>query len=244
MSFFIDIFNNFLYKPLFNALVLLYEYLPGHSFGLSLIVLTLLIRVALYPLVVKSIKSQKILNELQPKLREIQQKYKGNKEKQSRAMMEFYKKEKINPLGGCLPTLIQFPILITLYYVFRNSLNPEQMINLYSWVPFPGTVSSSFFGLVDLAKPSVLLAILAGVVQFIQMKMIFPKKSKQASQKGGAMDKFSNMMQKQMLYVFPFFAFIILLKIPSAIALYWIVTALFSAFQQYLIYKPKPKLSS
>ena len=115
-----NIFNVVLYRPLFNFLVLIYNYLPGHDFGLAIIVLTLVIRLVLYPSSIKSSKSQKALSELQPKIQELKEKHKGDKEKQARATMELYKKEKINPFGGCLPTLIQFPFLIALFLIFKN----------------------------------------------------------------------------------------------------------------------------
>ncbi|PIX88058.1 MAG: hypothetical protein COZ30_01955, partial [Candidatus Nealsonbacteria bacterium CG_4_10_14_3_um_filter_36_16] len=99
MDIFINLFKVILYQPLFNALVLLYQYLPGHDFGVAVIVLTILIRLILYPLMVQSIKSQKVLSELQPKIQEIQQKYKGDKEKQAKETMGLYQREKINPFG-------------------------------------------------------------------------------------------------------------------------------------------------
>ena len=236
MDFFINAFNLILYQPLFNALVLLYEYLPGHDFGVAVIVLTVIIRIVLYPLMVKSIKSQKILSELQPKIQEIQNKYKNNKERQTKEMMELYQKEKINPFGGCLPLLLQLPILIALYRVFWQGLQPEAMSLLYSFIPNPGTIDSTFLGLINLAAPSLLLAFLAGITQFFQSKMLMPKTKR--IKEGGQMAQFSNMMQKQMLYFFPIFTVFILWKLPAAIGLYWIITSLFSILQQYLIYSP------
>jgi len=239
MGLLINIFNTILYQPFFNALVLLYEHLPGHDFGLSVIALTVIIRLLLYPLMVQSIKSQKSLSELQPKIQEIQSKYKDDKEKQARATMELYQKEKINPFGGCLPLLIQLPILIALYQVFWKGLQPGAMANLYNFVPHPGVVDPTFLGVTNLAQASLILAILAGILQFFQTKMITPETPK--SKKGeGQMAQFSGMMQKQMLYFFPIFTVFILWKLPAAIGLYWIVTALFSIFQQYLVFK-RPK---
>ncbi len=124
------IFHAILYQPLFNALVLLYQYFPGHDFGIAVIILTVLIRILLYPLMFQSIKSQKILAELQPKIQEIQNKYKNDKEKQTKATMELYQKEKINPFGGCLPLLIQLPILIALFQVFSKGLLPESKFHM------------------------------------------------------------------------------------------------------------------
>ena len=229
---FINTFNIAIYQPLFNALVLLYQYIPGHDFGITIIVLTILIKLVLYPLGVKGIKSQKSLSSLQPKMKEIKEKFKNDKEQQSKAMMELYKKEKINPLSGCLPLLIQLPILIGLFQVFWRGFGQEQLRFLYSFVLNPEVINTSFLGIMDLASPSAVLAILTGVFQFVQTKMVSPSKQKTA--KKGAPD-FSQMMQKQMLYFFPLFTVFILWKMPAALALYWLTTTLFTILQQYLI---------
>ena len=236
MDLLINAFNVILYQPLFNALILLYEHLPGHDFGVAVIALTVIIRLLFYPLMVQSIKSQKSLSELQPKIQEIQSKYKNDKEKQARATMELYQKEKINPFGGCLPLLAQLPILIALYRVFWKGFQPEAMDMLYSFVPHPGIIDPTFLGIINLGEASLVLAVLAGITQFFQTRMITPKTQK--SKKGeGQMAQFSGMMQKQMLYFFPIFTVFILWKLPAAIGLYWIITALFSILQQYLIFK-------
>ena len=234
-------------------MIFLYEYIPGKDFGIAIIVLTVLIRLILYPSFVKAIKSQKILSELQPRIKEIQKKYKEDREKQGREIMELFKKEKINPLSGFLPILIQLPIIIALYRVFYTELGVEQLsANLYAFMPSIEAVQTSFLGIIDLSKSCVLtidgaqeflwanivLVILVGIVQFIQMKMVMPKIAKQKDS-DDKMAKMSNMMQKQMLYVFPIFAVVILFRIPSAIGLYWLVSALFSILQQHLIYSKK-----
>jgi len=245
MGLLISIFNTILYQPLLNALVLLYEHIPGHDFGLAVIVLTIIIRLILYPLMVQSIKSQKVLSELQPKIQEIQQKYKNDKEKQAKETMGLYQKEKINPFGGCLPLLIQLPILIALYQVFWKGFQPEAMINLYNFVSHPGIIDPTFLGVINLAQASLILAVLAGILQFFQTKMITPHQQVgrgQVPKKKEQMSQFSDMMQKQMLYFFPIFTVFILWKLPAAIGLYWIVTALFSIFQQHLIFKQPKKV--
>jgi len=237
MELLINIFNTLLYKPLFNALVLLYQYIPGQDFGVAIIILTILIRIVFYPLMVKSIQAQKILSEVQPKIQEIQQKFKNDKERQSKEMVALYQKEKINPFGGCLPLLIQLPILIALYQVFLKGLSPESLESaLYSFVSYPGTINLIFLGIVNLAKPSLILALIAGFFQFLQSKMSMPKK-----ERGLKTPDFSQMMQKQMLYFFPILTVFILLKLPSALGLYWFLSTLFAIFQQYLITKKTKK---
>lgn len=232
-----NLFNVLLYQPLFNALVILYVYLPGHDFGVAVIVLTLLIRFALYPLMAQSIRSQKTLSELQPKIQEIQKKYKDNKQEQGRAMMELYQREKFNPFSGCLPLLVQLPILWALYRVFWKGFDPDHFDFIYSFLPHPDSINQTFFGLVDLSAPNIVFAVLAGILQFVQSKMILPKSKNQSSGQD-QMSQMSNMMQKQMVFMMPLFTVFILWKLPSAIGLYWITTTLFSIVQQYLIYKP------
>jgi len=242
MNFLIDAFNTILYRPLFNALVIFYQLIPGHDFGVAVILLTILTRLIIYPFMAQSLRSQKVLTDLQPKIQEIQDKYKDDKEKQAQAMMETYRKEKINPFGGFLPLLIQIPILIALYQVFWKGLRPEEMANLYSFVSQPRIINPNFFGLINLAESSLILALIAAIFQFFQTKMLTlyqPVGLGKTPKKTDQMTQFSNLFQKQMLYFFPIFTVLILWKLPAAIALYWITTSLFSLVQQYLIFKPR-----
>jgi len=231
------IFNTILYQPLLNALILLYSYLPGHDFGIAILALTCIIRILLFPSTLKSIKAQRALQAIQPKIKEIQDKYKGSKDQQAKAMMELYKEEKISPLSGCLPMLLQLPILIALFLVFRDlagNLGSIDKSLFYSFVPYSGEINIMFLGRLNLTEPSSILAFLAGISQFFQMKMINPQKSS-----SGKKSDFSQVMQKQMLYMFPLFTVLILWKLPSAIGIYWLTTSLFSVGQQYLASRSK-----
>lgn len=232
-SFLANIFDIFLYRPLFNSLVLIYNYLPWHDFGLAIIILTAVIRLILYPLSVKSLNSQRVLQKLQPKLQEIQKKHKNDKEKQAKETLELYKKEKVNPFSGLFLALIQLPILIALYNVFWRGLKSGELNNLYSFVLNPVNINPSFLNLVDLSKPNLIFAFLAGIVQFFQTKMLMP-----VSNKGEAKENMmASIMQKQMTYFFPVITVIILFNLPSALGLYWIASGLFSIAQQYFIFK-------
>jgi len=230
-NFFIQIFNTIFYRPLLNLLILFYFFVG--DFGVAIILLTVLVRILFYPLTAKSIKSQKTLEGFQEKIKEIQAKYREDKERQAREMMELYRREKINPFSGFLPLLIQFPILIALYQVFRKGLISEEMTNLYSFIPQPGQINPFFFKFLDLTKPSLIFALLAGIFQFLQTKMTLPKAKKTKTQ----LEQFSNLIQKQTLYFIPVFTVLLLWKLPTAISLYWLVTTIFSIVQQYLILK-------
>jgi len=243
MNFIIEIFQTILYRPLFNALVIFYQLIPGHDFGVAVILLTILTNLIIYPFRAQSFRSQKVLTNLQPKIQELQAQYKDDKERQTKELISLYRKEKINPLGGLLPLLIQLPILIALYQVFWKGLRPESITNLYSFVSQPGVINPIFLGLINLGQASLILAVLAGVTQFFQSKTIIsqtlPQNKFEAGQakKPDQMSQFSNIFQKEMLYFFPVFTVFILWKLPAAIALYWITTSLFSLVQQYFIFK-------
>lgn len=237
----VSFYNTVLYQPLFNALILLYEYFPGHDFGLAVVVLTLTIRFILHPSSVQAIKSQEAMSRLQPKIKELQEKYKDNKEQQAKELMDLYQKEKINPFSGCLPLLIQLPILIALYQVFLQGFSNGQFHFLYSFVPSPGVIDPTFLGILNLAEPAKILAVLAGVTQYFQSKMMIAKHpaGKNEKKKGNDM---AQMMQTQMVYFLPLFTVFILWNWPAAVGLYWITTSVFSIAQQYFVLKSRPQL--
>jgi YidC/Oxa1 family membrane protein insertase len=225
-------FNEALYRPIFNLLVWTYNVIHGHDLGVAIILVTVFLRVILYPPSHKALKSQKALQDLQPKIKEIQAKYK-EKEARAKAMMEFYKEHHVNPLSGCLPLLIQLPILFALYKVFLTGLNHKSLEALYPFISTPETLDPTFLGMVNLQDPSRILAILAGVSQFLQGKSMYA----QRAQTGASSSDFSNMMSKQMIYMMPLFMVFIAWKLPAGLALYWVVTTLFSLGQQMVINK-------
>ncbi len=230
MSEIIHLFNIILYQPLLNILVLFYKYC--HDFGIAILVLTILIKILLSPLTLKTLKAQKALQQLQPKLKEIQRKYKNDLEGQKRAMIELYQKEKINPFSGCFPMLLQLPILIALYQLFRKGLGPDQFSLLYNFILPPENISLTFLGIINLAQPSLFLAVLAGIVQFIQTRSSLAGQDN--FQKDPKSLKTSQLMQKQLSYFFPIFTVLILLRLPAAVALYWLTVSAISIIQQKL----------
>jgi YidC/Oxa1 family membrane protein insertase len=238
------LYTDIIYRPLLNLLVFFYNIIPGHDIGVVIIVVTLLIRLALAPSFHKSLTSQKAMNDLQPKLNELREKYKNDKEGQAKAMMQLYKDHKINPLASCLPLLIQLPILISLYQVFRIALGGNTITGLYSFVKVPGHINPTFLGLVNLSKigwstqgyywPAIVLGIMAGMAQFWQSKLMMPKASAQQ-------DATMRAMSLQTTYVLPVLSVIIAIRLPAGLPLYWVVTTLFAVGQQYYILKKKPK---
>lgn len=240
MEFFSTIYQLFLYQPIFNALILFSQILPGKDFGLAVISLTLAVRLVSYPLSLQAIIAQKKITEFQSKIKEVKAKFK-NKDEQTRAMLELARKEKINPFASFLPLLIQFPILIVLYQIFSRGLHEEQLSVLYPFIPQPENLSPSFFGLIDLNAESVPLAILAGVLQFIQFKQTIPAKARLRQEKAD----FASAFQAQISYVFPVFLGWFASKLPAAFALYLVSTTVFSIGQYWFtLRKERPKKTS
>lgn len=227
-----------LYIPLYNALIFLVWLVPGHGVGWAIIILTIIIRLLLLPSSAKTVKIQKKMQEMQPELEKIKEQYKDDKQAQAKATMQFYQTHKINPLGGCLPLLVQLPILYVLYYVFRVGLDQSRYGLLYSFVPRPESINAIFFGM-DLNQPNLYLAILAGVLQFFLSKQMMAKQTKPALKAGG--NDFSSNLQNifgsQMTYIFPVITIFIALKLPSALAIYWSMTTAFMILQQWWIYR-------
>lgn len=230
-------FQTILYQPLFNALVGLYNLIPGTDIGLAIIALTIIIKTVLYPLMNSSIKAQKSLQELQPKLNELKQRYGSNKEEMTKRTLELYKTHKVNPLSSCLPVLLQLPILLALYYVLRDGLNTTDFSKLYSFVANPGSLDAMMFGLVNLAKPNIVLALLSGAAQFWQSKMLIAKRPPAAAGAGGKDEDFAAIMNKQMTYVFPVVTVIVGFQLPGGLTLYWLVSTVLTAFQQLVVFR-------
>lgn len=234
-------FNTILIEPLVNALFFVYGIIPGHDFGLAIIIFTILIRLILWPLASKQLHSQKKMQSLQGDISKIRIKAAGDKQKEQAMLMELYKEKEVNPFSACLPALLQFPILIAMFVVFQKStgnINDIQAI-LYGPVknlPYiqsliNGSVQfdASLFGLINMAKPSYLLAILAGITQFLQVKMITPRKQKTDTKDPQAQ------MTSFMNYTFPALTVFIAWTLPAALPLYWISTNMVAIFQQWLI---------
>ncbi len=227
------------YQPLFNLLVWIYNVLPTHDLGWAIIILTLLIRLILYPLGQKSIKSQKSLQTIQPKIDALKEQFGSDKEGLGKAMMQLYKDEGINPLSSCLPLLIQFPFLIALYTVFQSGLKSESFDLLYPFVLNPGQLNHIAFGFFDLTVRSIPLAIAAGLAQFWQTRMLMGQRADQPKPKNP--NDISAMMNKQMIYVMPVVTVFIGISLPAGITMYWLATTVFSGLQQMILFRQMKK---
>ncbi len=218
-------FNLILSYPLLNLLVFTYHYIP--DIGIVIIVLTILIRLILFPSFHKQLKSQKAMAVLQPKMNDIKEKYKDDQQAQAKALMELYKEHNVNPLSSCLPLLIQLPILIALYRVFIQSLNGKALVGLYHFIRAPKNISPMFLHWINLSHQNIYMAVIAGVLQYFQSRMIMPKPANE--------DATTKMMRFQTLYFLPVITIFFGLRFPAGLTLYWITTILFAIGQQYYI---------
>lgn len=228
------LFNTVIYEPIYNALVFLVDILPGGDVGLAIIVLTIAVKLLLFPLSQKSIKAQRKMRELDPKLKEIKEKYKDNREKQALLMMELYKKEGINPFSGIFLILIQLPIILALYFVFLHLTASFDTGIIYSFLPVPESVNFNFLGFLDLTQKSIVLALAAAATQYFQIKLSMPAPPPplKPGEKQTFQEEFMRNMSTQMRYIFPVMVFIIAYTISSAIALYWTVSNIFMIGQE------------
>lgn len=227
------LFDTFFYEPIFNTLVFLYDVIPGSDLAISIIILTVALRLVMWPLSKKSFVAQRELSELQPKQAALKEKYKDDKDALMKETMKLYQEHKINPLSSCLPMLIQLPFLLALYWSLRNITTPESLSALYSFVPNPGEINlTGLFGLLDLSKPNILIALLAGASQFWQGWML-QKRRPPVHNKGAKDEDFSTIMNQQMAYVMPIITVVIALRFPSGLGLYWFLSTFLMAAQQW-----------
>ncbi|WP_425061469.1 YidC/Oxa1 family membrane protein insertase [Sporomusa carbonis] len=199
-----------------SALTFFYNLTAGMgfaSYGLAIILLTIAIKAILYPLTVKQVKSMKAMQEIQPKMKELQEKYKGNPEKLNKELAILYKEAGVNPLAGCLPLLVQMPFLISIFFAIRD----------YHYVQQP----PSFLWMTDLAQPdhTYILPVLSALTTYIQQKQTTSEMNQQA---------------KMMMVFMPLFIGYISLNFPGGLVLYWVVSNLFQIGQQWFMYRNDP----
>lgn len=224
-------------QPILNLLVWLHNTIPGNDFGWAIIALTVVIKIVLLPLSAKSLRSQKALQELQPKVNELKEKYKDNREQMGREMMTLYKKEKVSPFSSCLPLLVQFPFLIAIYQVLRDGFGNGALDKLYSFIAAPEAANTVFLGFLDLSGRNIPLALVAGALQFAQTKMLVH--TKQPAIPGARDEGMASIMNKQMLYLMPVMTVLIGATLPGGLVLYWAVNTLITLLQQIVVLRKK-----
>jgi len=247
-------FNVLLNQPLLNILIFLHNFL-FNNLGLAIIVLTVIIRLILIPVTVPQMKSARRIQEINPELEKLKKKYKDDRQKLAQAQIELYKKYGINPASGCLPSILQFILLISLFQVFNQVIRTGESLEaiknqLYSFISPPSSLNFNFLYL-DLTKPDLikisnfvqipgLFVILSTVFQFLSSKLMSPTVNKIERETKKTEEKTDDMavaMQKQMLYLFPIMTLFFGYTMPSGVILYWFTFSLFSFLQQIILNK-------
>ncbi len=226
-----------LYRPIFNGLyvvlVFIYDNLAFGDIGVAIILLTLVVRVVLYPIFHKGMYHQSVMQKLQPKIKEIQTKHKDDMQKQSEALLDLYREHKVNPFSGFLFLLLQLPIFIAMYGLFRD-LGSGTLQALYPTIVARGDINFMFLGLINMQERSIILIAIAVVLQYLQGRYAMVKTAKEDVNKELST---AEQVSRNMLYLMPGITLVILWSFSSAIALYWAATTAFSILQQYIINK-------
>ncbi len=228
------IFIETLYKPLYNALVWLIDVLPHADIGFAVIILTVVVKVILFPLSKKAIQTQMILKQIEQPLKDLREQHKDNPQELAQKTMQMYKDNNLNPFAGILLILIQLPVIIALYFVFAQAglptINPDL---LYSFISFPETIQTTFLGFIDLvSNKSWLVAILVLVTQSIQIRLSLPPYDANAQTGGEFAQEFMKGLHFQMKFILPVITAVISYSLISVVGLYWIVGNILSTLQE------------
>ena len=234
---FSTIWHTIFYDPIYNGLIFFVDLVPGGDVGVAIILITIVVKLIIFPLSKKAVRTQMIMKRLEPELKKIREKNKDDRQKQAELMMAVYKENEINPLSGLGLILIQLPLIFALYWVFfRGGLPEIDATLLYSFVSIPSLINMDFIGLIDMAGRSLLLAAAAGITQYYQISLTLPEiqaRKDNASLK----EDLARSFQLQMKYVMPAFVFVVAYFISAAVALYWLTSNIFSIGQEFVIRK-------
>lgn len=246
------------YQPILNTLVFLIEKMPGHSLGWALIALTLIIRTLLLIPSQRAMRSQRKMQDIQPKLEELKKKYKDNQEKLAIETMKLWKNNKVNPFGSCLLLLVQFPILIALYYVVQGGLHPDKVGLLYESIAANFSfdlIQTQFLGLNLLEINFFVLPLIVGGLQYIQMSLAMSRAKKKKEEKKTSAKEVAKKIESErdfqsemqmatnmMKYVMPVMIAFFTASLPAGVGLYWGTSTTYGIFQQLVVNKEGTKL--
>lgn len=242
------LFDAAIYHPIYNALAFLVNIVPGADVGIAIILLTVLIKLILFPLSMVAVRTQIIMREIDPKLKELRKELKEKPEELARKTLALFKEYKINPFASIFLIIIQLPVIIGLYFVFFNEgdgggFDPNI---LYSFIAEPMNASFNFLGILDLTSSSIILAVLVAASQYAVSRMMMPAPKQEEGEEKSFQADLARSMHIQMRYVFPIVIGVIAYVISAAIALYFLVSNLFAIGQELYVkrtYKQEPNPS-
>ncbi len=233
------LYNSLIFNPLYNILIGIFTVLPWVDAGVAVIILTLLVRLILFPLSKKAVVTQVRMQEINPQIQVINEKYKDSAEEKARQTLALYKEKGVNPFSGVLVLLIQLPIIFALYRIFLHAGFPSVNTSLlYSFIHSPAHINITFLGLIDITQKSAILAVLAAISTYFQLHIATKRQTdskKDESKQSDFGADLAQSMQKQMKYFFPVMVFFISYKISGVIALYWLTSNLFTIGQEIIV---------
>jgi len=219
------VYYTFFYDPLYKTLAFLLKILPLADIGLAVIILTITVRLILFPLSRKAVLTQMRMTELAPELEVIREKYKDKPEEQARKTLSLYQEKRVNPFSGIFVILIQIPIIFALYHIFLSLAKSDG-------------INTLFLGFFDISGKSIILSVLAGLSTYFQFKV---SSASSREPKGNSFgDNLTRSMQVQMKYFFPLVMFFVSYSTSAVIALYFVTTNLFSIAQEFYVRRGLP----
>lgn len=230
------IFNAIIFDPLYNGLVFLVGIIPTHDIGVAVILLTIIVRIIIYPLSKRTIESQIAMKKIAPEVEELKKKYKKNSPEQSQAIFALYRERGVHPFASFGLLLVQLPILFGLYWVFFKGGFPDVNSEiLYSFVRVPDTVNMYFMGFVNMgASHNVVLAALVALSQFVYTRLSMGPSEKKENIEASLSSDMARSFDLQARYVFPLMFGVISYFIIAAAPLYWLTSNLFMIGQEFL----------
>lgn len=227
-------FHTVFYDPIYNGLISLVALVPGGDVGFAVILLTFVIRLILLPFSLSAARTQRAMKVLEPKIKELKEKHKGDKEKEALETLALYKEAKVNPFASILMVFIQIPVLLALYWVFAHeSFTQVNPALIYSFTPLPTEVTLLFLGIVAVTGKSIILSLIAGATQYFQAQVALAGTMKPSGE--GMQADFQRIMGLQLKYVFPFLIAVISYTTSGAIALYFIAMNVAGILQEFYV---------
>lgn len=226
------LFHTIIYNPIYNALVYFIDILPSHDAGMAVIIVTIVVRIILFPLSKRAIQAQMAMKKVAPEIEALKKQLKDPAE-QSKAIFALYRERNIKPFAGILLMLVQLPILIGLYWAFTHGGLP--LINdaiLYTFVHIPETVNMHFLGIIDMSKRNILLALLAMVTQFIYTRLSMGPRGEKTAAEASFSNDMARSFDLQARYVLPVMVGVIAFTISAAAPLYWVTSNIFMILQE------------
>jgi YidC/Oxa1 family membrane protein insertase len=218
--------------------VLCLNVVPLHDVGAAIIIVTAIVKGILLPLNISAVRSQHALKKVDAEIKKVRELHKNDPQTSGTKMMEIYKREKINPLSSIFTMLIQIPIILALYFVFRDGLS-EDVNSLYSFIKFPETLHTLAFGILDVTKKNILIGIITGVSAYLlarrQAESMVVDTQKNKKKEPSFQESFQESLRVQILYVFPVIILFTASFLPAALGLYWTTSNILGIAQDYYI---------